>query len=567
MKRNASKQSFNDETLSQNNSYMSNQMQAPNRRAPRKSLMLFMDVRNKLNLICDQNQKMSKNVNNMVGEIQRTESRRASMLSNRMPDFAEIKEEEEEEEAQTLKIKDELTEYKDRLREYGEIMKEMTAQFDHIEGTNQLLEAELEKYENFYFEEKEKLQAVQKEKEGLNLKYLELLEMYENKEVEVEDINQKVQEMEKQEKQIKVDAGRNEIVMMNDNEQLFKENKELVGELDLLRNKLKKVMYNQTSVEEMNKEVESSHRDLLEKLRFEVEQKEILEKKLQIIADELDTNKKLMEQQQDEVLEQMNDQISNLKNENRELRGDNLELEEKVRQLELKSMTMGMEGDDADENQTPLGFGTELENNQMILDMPEMDSMIQYDEDIPDYFSKKDEDFGTNVGEIGQEAVEAVSVGEVNSKLFLSKSIDDDIFDELNEKNQEIQQLKNEKTNILRQKKEEMDALRAKIIQIQKDCHFELNGMKRKIKHEGRIFKKEKRKLEKEINGLQARVVQLKVKTSDTMVEKDELEMRFVKKIKLLHTKIIDYESMIREHNLMTKKKKNQGFFRSILNF
>ena len=289
MKRNASKQSFNDETLSQNNSYMSNQMQAPNRRAPRKSLMLFMDVRNKLNLICDQNQKMSKNVNNMVGEIQRTESRRASMLSNRMPDFAEIKEEEEEEEAQTLKIKDELTEYKDRLREYGEIMKEMTAQFDHIEGTNQLLEAELEKYENFYFEEKEKLQAVQKEKEGLNLKYLELLEMYENKEVEVEDINQKVQEMEKQEKQIKVDAGRNEIVMMNDNEQLFKENKELVGELDLLRNKLKKVMYNQTSVEEMNKEVESSHRDLLEKLRFEVEQKEILEKKLQIIADDLDT--------------------------------------------------------------------------------------------------------------------------------------------------------------------------------------------------------------------------------------------------------------------------------------
>lgn len=567
MKRNASKQSFNDETLSQNNSYMSNQMQAPNRRAPRKSLMLFMDVRNKLNLICDQNQKMSKNVNNMVGEIQRTESRRASMLSNRMPDFAEIKEEEEEEEAQTLKIKDELTEYKDRLREYGEIMKEMTAQFDHIEGTNQLLEAELEKYENFYFEEKEKLQAVQKEKEGLNLKYLELLEMYENKEVEVEDINQKVQEMEKQEKQIKVDAGRNEIVMMNDNEQLFKENKELVGELDLLRNKLKKVMYNQTSVEEMNKEVESSHRDLLEKLRFEVEQKEILEKKLQIIADELDTNKKLMEQQQDEVLEQMNDQISNLKNENRELRGDNLELEEKVRQLELKSMTMGMEENDADENQTPLGFGTELENNQMILDMPEMDSMIQYDEDIPDYFSKKDEDFGTNVGEIGQEAVEAVSVAEVNSKLFLSKSIDDDIFDELNEKNQEIQQLKNEKTNILRQKKEEMDALRAKIIQIQKDCHFELNGMKRKIKHEGRIFKKEKRKLEKEINGLQARVVQLKVKTSDTMVEKDELEMRFVKKIKLLHTKIIDYESMIREHNLMTKKKKNQGFFRSILNF
>ena len=267
------------------------------------------------------------------------------------------------------------------------------------------------------------------------------------------------------------------------------------------------------------------------------------------------------------MLEQMNDQISNLKNENRELRGDNLELEEKVRQLELKSMTMGMEGDDADENQTPVGVGTELENNQMILDMPEMDSMIQYDEDIPDYFSKKDEDFGTNVGEIGQEAVEAVSVGEVNSKLFLSKSIDDDIFDELNEKNQEIQQLKNEKTNILRQKKEEMDALRAKIIQIQKDCHFELNGMKRKIKHEGRIFKKEKRKLEKEINGLQARVVQLKVKTSDTMVEKDELEMRFVKKIKLLHTKIIDYESMIREHNLMTKKKKNQGFFRSILNF
>jgi chromosome segregation ATPase len=586
LSRNESIKSVNEDSFSQNTSFQSNHMkQSAQRRAPRKSLMLFMDVRNKLNLICDQNERMSKNMDDMVGEIKRTESRRASMFSNRGIDFNEIKEEDEEEVLvkQPIKIKDELTEYKERLNEYNQIMKEMTEQFDRIEGENQILEAELEKYENFYFLEQEKLEMVNKEKEMLNQKYLNLLEMYENKEMELEEVEQNVKEMQKQEKQIKVEAGKNEIVMMNDNEQLFKENKNLVSELDFLKKKLLKVITNQTSVEEMNKEAEVSHRDLLEKLKYEVEQKEFLERKINVITEEIQTNKKLMEQQQDEVVEQMNHQITSLKNENRELQGENRELEEKVRQLELKSMSVP-ENIQRQSNAEDglLEFGTNLENNELILDINEhgmggIDYADMEDlEDIPDYFSKKDEQFGTSAdvfnqfeGEGGLDAQSQGrgSVNELNSKLFLSKSIDDDIFDELNEKNQEIQHLKNEKENILRQKKEEMDGLRAKIIQLQKDCQFELDGMKRKMKHECKIFKKEKRKYEKEINGLQARVVQLKVKTSNTMVEKDEIEMRFVKKMKLLQNKIIEYESMIREHNLMAKKKKNQGFFRSILNF
>ena len=90
LKRTTSKNSLNEEFMS-NTSFMSIKQQNSTRRAPRKSLMLFMDVRNKLNQICSENQEMSKNVVSIVGELERKESRRLSTLSNRFPDFNEIK--------------------------------------------------------------------------------------------------------------------------------------------------------------------------------------------------------------------------------------------------------------------------------------------------------------------------------------------------------------------------------------------------------------------------------------------------------------------------------------------
>jgi hypothetical protein len=580
MKRSESKRSLGD-SFTNNGSYLSNNLRNSARRAPRKSIMLFMDVRNKLNLICSESEEMKKNVANMAGEIERKDSiRRASLMSNGFNDFREIKEvEEEEDEESAMKIKDELTSYKERLQEYSEIMKEMTEQFDIIEEDNKVLEEELEKYEGFYMEEKEKGRVLMEEKEVLKNEYLGVLEMYEQKEIEREELVQRIKEMEQDQKKNSMKVGEKEIVMLKDNEELFKENKELVEELDTLKKRLSKMVYVKSSVEEMNKEVESSHKDLAEKLKMETHQKEMLMKKLKIIAEDQDTNRKLMEQQQREEIEQMGLEMNKLKSDNRELRNENLELEDKIRQLELKSMELPQNDFKIENDTGMMHLGSQLENNNIMLDIneTEMNSMLKYEiGSVTDYFSKKPDEFPTSTGMFDQEDEDfgletksqgRVSVRDIDTKMYLSKPIDEDIFDELNEKNQEITHLKTEKENILRQKKTEMDSLRSKIIQIQKDCNFELEGMKRRMKHEGKIFKKEKRKMEREINGLQARVVQLKVKTSNTMVMKDEIEVKFVKKLRLLQNKIKEYEAMIREHNLMTKKKKNQGFFRSILNF
>jgi hypothetical protein len=579
MKRADSKKSLGD-SFTNNGSYLSNNLRNSARRTPRKSIMLFMDVRNKLNLICNENEEMKKNVESMEGEFQRTESkRRSSIMSNGFPAFNEIKEVAEEEDDTSMKIKDELTSYKERLHEYSEIMKEMTEQFDHIENDNKILEEELERYEGFYMEEQEKNRKLMEENENWNQKYLEVLELYEQKEIEKEELVTKVQEMEKIEKKNHEKAGKNESVMMKDNEELFKENTELVEEIDILKKRLSKIVYAKSSYEEMNKEVESSHKDLVEKLKLEKHQKEILEQKLQIMLEDNETSTKLLEQQQKEELEQMGLELNKLKNDNRELRNENLELEDKVRQLELKSMSQPTDDIKIENDDNFMRLESQLENTNMMLDIneAEMNSMLKYEVgSVTDYFSKKPEEFPTSTGMFEQEDEDfgletrsqgRVSTRDIENKLYMSKEIDEDIFDELNEKNQEITHLKNEKENILRQKKNEMDALRAKIIQIQKDCNFELQGMKRRLKHEGKIFKKEKKKMEREINGLQARVVQLKVKTSNTMVMKDEIEVKFVKKLRLLQNKVREYEAMIREHNLMAKKKKNQGFFRSILKF
>lgn len=580
LSRTNSKQSLHDEFKS-NQSFMSSKIRGSGRRGPRKSMMLFMDVRNKLNQICNGSQELSQNVVNMVGEIERKQTeRRMSALSQGFPNFDEIKEETEDEETQGLQIKDELTGYKERLQEYSDIMKEMTEQFDRIENENRVLEQELERFEGFYLAEQDKGKRISAEKDALREEYLGLLELYEQKTVESEELTQELEEMRKKEASVKSQTGKKESVMLRNNQDLFEENTALVGELDFLRKKLSKIVHVKSSVEEINKEVESSHRELKQKLKLEVEQKELLAHKIKLISEDVETSKELMEKQHEEALEQVNQELDQLRQENRELRNDNLDLEDKVRHLEMKAM---MQPDPAIRQSKAPGnmaaFESQLENNNLVLDIKDnMDSLRGFsrDDHFGEFSSKKADDFGTNV-DVFQHmnddfGLETKSHGRgsllgVGSKLYLSKPIDEEIYDELNEKNHEIEQLKSEKQNILVEKKQEMDSLRAKIIQIQKDCNFELAGMKRRLKHDGKIFKKEKRKMQKEIDGLQARVVTLKVKTSDTMVQKDEMEVRFVKKLRLLRNKVSDYEAMIREHNLMAKKQKNQGFFRSILNF
>ena len=141
------------------------------------------------------------------------------------------------------------------------------------------------------------------------------------------------------------------------------------------------------------------------------------------------------------------------------------------------------------------------------------------------------------------------------------------MINELEEKNVEIEQIKKEIENITRQKKIEIDILNNKIIQLQKDFDFEKKGFENKLKHCDQIFKKEKKKLNKKIDQLQSTIVHLKLKSSNHIINIDQLEVDFSKKIKLLTFKISEYEKMIKEHNIEVKKKKNQGFIKSLLNF
>ena len=265
----------------------------------------------------------------------------------------------------------------------------MGGQFDRIEQDNLVLEEEIDRLDMIVLDERAKTEQVSKEKEELKVKYLELLEMYEHKEIKIGEVQEELKKMHKAEEKIKEEVTHTETIIMGDNQKLFKENSTLTHQIKQLKMQLNNTMQVKSSAEKMTSDIEHSHRDLLEKLKLETEQKDLLVEKILTLAEGKKTQLKLIKIEQDEEITNLKAQIDELKTESREMSSENRNLQEKVRELETRRSFLDVET----ENAVKAEIGSQYENSRIFLDIND----TGMDSGLAGGFDKKEPEYCTNV--------------------------------------------------------------------------------------------------------------------------------------------------------------------------
>lgn len=113
----------------------------------------------------------------------------------------------------------------------------------------------------------------------------------------------------------------------------------------------------------------------------------------------------------------------------------------------------------------------------------------------------------------------------------------------------------------MKAKKEELQDLQERLISAKKDAEFELESAEKRFKFESKMLRKEAKKLSKQLKQMERKMVSLKLQACDVIVEKDELEIRLSKQVKILRARVEEYERDIREWNLMSKTRDQRGFW------
>jgi hypothetical protein len=538
----------------------------PNRRnQPRKTQMIFQDVKQKLAEMCMESEEMTKNMNGIEKNIKNKDSRRLSLGSDssinfgnesfmrtlKIPEIEEVDEEEEFEEdmvrdkAYSIKIKDEISNCKSKMLEYMDLIKEMTLEVERVDQENEILcddlEAEREKVDQYEI----RIENLQQEKDDWTKKFLAVLDELEKSNRLNDEIEEKLVEKEKEviilNKQTRKIGGEEEV--LKDIEMLLTENDKLKSELTKLKNEREETKRQNIDLEENVHEVQDSYNDLNVKLKMVMEKKDFFMKKIKEIE-----NDKIQSERM--IKTDLNEQIMNYENELKRLQTENRELNDEVKKLRTKNLELQSELDFQGDKDMDFGLTSQLENSKFLLDITQdmgdsnfHKDLNMTDMNIQDSYDQKmlePEDEQNNYG--------------------------NEMLEELRQKKEQVEELEGEKERILKSKQEEILELEDKLIQKQKDLEFEISSMEKRFAHEKKIWKKEKKKLTKEMKQMEKKLVSLKVQTSNLFVEKDEIEMQLSKKIRLLTIKIQEYEKNIKEFNMISKTKDSKGFWKKLFN-
>ena len=588
---------------SMHSSMSANKIISQRRNQPRKTQILFNDVRKKLSEICNESEEMTRNMDIMMKNLDKGIPRRRSSLgvntsinsgmgmfndsfmrTMKVPRIEEIEEEEEEDcnkSVFSIKVKDEITHCREKIEDYTEIIREMTAQVSQIEEENEVLAAEVEHMEIIIIDEKQKSEKLMSERDHWTRKFLKVLNEFENSKLIIIELEENLQDAHSDKYQtVKTGEGQTGEIL-KDNLMLFQDNEKLRQELGNVKMEKNLIESEKVNIEQNFFEFENNNKDLVSKLQKEVLLKESLVKQFEKFAEKKQKTDAEMLIENEELIQMLEQKLETFQIENREMRS---EVEKsKNLNLELESELQFMkDGEGYSQN---LGMHSHLENSRMLLDITQdMGRFHQEPNDAGDhsfmkgpmndnsYLTDLQPDTSFNKSIFGRSMYKSKKkqilepIGNDNLDQLLGKPVPQEVYEELGEKTQKIEQLLKEKENILREKHEEINSLQEKIIQVQKDYDFKLKSKDNRKSHEFKVFKKEKKKLKKDIRGLESRLVQLKILTSKTIVDKDELEMRLVKNCRLLQAKIDEYEKNIREFNLLNRTRDKRGFFSKMFN-
>lgn len=537
------------------------------RNQPRKTQMIFLDVKQKLAEMCQESQEMTKNMEGMVRGMDKASRSSLSgsglapfkdesfLRSLNVPQIEEVDEEQFSEDfvrdkAFSLKVKDEIAKCKGKMGEYVELIREMTMEVERVDQENEILCDDLEAAQNKLDEAEEHMEKLQTECDQWNKKFLAVLGELEQSKRVSEEVEEKLDESRKENEQLRrKNASLGEGEVFKDFERLIQENDQLKTELQNVEIERAEVKRQKVDLEENVHVVQDENNDLSEQLQKLIEKKDFFLKKLEKMEVDQEQKQRKLEGDREKQSETLLAKIDQLERENRELT-------EEVRRLGTRNLELESEINfrDGEEN---LGLASQLESSKFLMDMT---GEIQFGADVDKEINLTDLD--VEMGDSGR-----ISLGEGDcNEAILGQPLQEEMFEELAEKRERIENLEKERDRILRTKKEEISEVEEKLIQAQKDGEFKIESMKKRWAHEAKMWKKERKKMTREIKQMEKKLVQLKVQTSNLLVEKDELEMLLSKKIRLLRIKVEEYEKDIRRFNQISKIKNNKGFWDKLFN-
>lgn len=523
---------------------------------PRKTQMIFLDVKQKLAEMCQESQELTKNMEGMAkglrrgntGGLERSSIGEESFMKGlRVPQIEEVDEEMFEEhfvrdKAFSLKVKDEISNCKSKMGEYVELIREMTLEVERVDQENEILCDDLEAAQSKLEETEAHMERLQRECDEWAKKFMTVLEELEKSRRAGEEAEEKCGEWRKENEQLRKknqSLGQGEV--LKDFERLLQENDQLKKDLENVESEREEMSRQKVDLEENVHVVQDEYNDLSERLKQVMQKKDFFLKKIEKMQVDQEQTKRRLEGDREKQLETLQTRIAALERENRELTDEVRRLN--TRNLELESEINFQDGE---EN---LGLASQLESSKFLLDVTD------------DLHFGAEPEKELNLTDLDMVGSGRLSLADEDMERVLGEPLQQEVFEELAEKREQIESLEKERERILRTKKEEISEVEDKLIQAQKDADFQVESLKKRWAHECKMWKKEKKRLKREIKQMESKIVQLKVQTSNLFVEKDEIEMRLAKKIRLLRIKVDEYERDIRKFNQISKIKDKKGFW------
>ena len=538
---------------------------------------LFQDVKRRLADLCSESEELTSNMEGMVRSLTRKDGRRSSLGTNssinfgnesflktlKVPEIAEVNEEEEEYNdresgrmsAFSVQVQDEVSSYKAKIQEYRDLIQEMTEEVERVDQENELILGENEQLTMVLQESEGRIKQLEIESNGWTKKFLGVLQDFEESQRKNEEIEENLKKKEGEIEKLKRQKGGNiqgEDVLL-EMKVLFEENQRMGKELRKIEKEKEEADRQKNAMEENVNLVQSSYKDLTSKMMKVIEKKDFLKSKIEFLEEEKHTTEKLMEKDQEVTVANLEEKLKILQNENRELQIE-------VKFLKNKNQEMESELAFMNEQEQHFGLTSQLENSRMIMDVTQ---------DLGATWKKGYQKSMMNITDLHDDtqnlSVLSRNQGDLGDDQpfdrILGESLNQEVFTELNEKSRKIEEMQRDKHRILQNKKEEISEIQEKLIDCQKDFEFKKNALKERYEHEMKKWKKEKKRKNKQIKQIEKKMVQLKIQACDMIVQKDELDIYYKKKVKLLQARVTGYESDIREYNLMKKTKDKRGLW------
>jgi DNA repair exonuclease SbcCD ATPase subunit len=478
------------------------------------------------------------------------------MKTLKIPEITEVNEDEEDDTRSvfSVQVKDEISHYKDKMQEYMDLIQEMTDEVERVEQENEGLYDDIDMLTRQLEEGEMHMAKLKGESNGWTKKFLTVLQELEDNKRGYEELEEKFKDSQKEleilRRQNKGKVGGEEV--LEDMQVLFRENENLKNELSKVKVQKEEISKQNMALEENVNNVQSSYKLLSSQLMEAIEKKDFLQSKIHVMQQDQETTEKLMEINQEEEVMNLREKVELFKNENRQLTTE-------VKTLRTKNLELESELNFLNQKDNHLGLTSQLETSRMLLDMTQDIGNTS----IYGGFNKTMNMTNFNINESDQMSMLSKHQGNTNNPdepfdKILGESLNQEVFEELEQKKREIEELKVEKERILANKKEEISELQEKLIQCQKDFDFKIEAMEKRFKHDSKMMKKQNKRKTKELKQMERKMVQLKIQACDMIVQKDELEIGLTKQIKILRARVNEYEQDIREYNLMNKTRDNR---------